>query len=540
MCMENLRVKGAVMSFLKINKYHILSVFLILFFITGCKKPGKQEIKKNIRIRLEHDPQTLDPAYIVDVMGGNISAKLFNGLVRYDEKMAICGDLAKEYEISDDGKEYTFHLRKCVKFHCGREFTAKDVKYSFEYILSTEPISPRVWVLKKIEKAQDFIEKKTSHLEGIIIKDQYTILIKLDEPYAPFISLLTMPTSYIACRQCTHGGKQKGIYCGTGPYIFNLWKHDRTLKLIVNNDYFGKRPSGVENIDYYIIPEDFTALAELEKGRIDIMEIPVSMLGSLKKKKEKKFDIVEGVTLSTYYIGINCRRPYFKEKTLRNALSMCINKNDLIKYLMEDNVEKAQGPVPPGLNGHVSDETIPYDPEKARRVFASSSIKDINLKFYAKSSQQNTDIVSAIVNDMQKAGLKVEIELRDWAKFVESINQGEADLFFLSWWADIPDGIDFLSPVFHSENFGSAGNRAFFSNKEVDSLIDLAEKTTSSEERHKMYERIAQIIISESPWIFLWHKKSYYGVSKKISNYKVYPMYNIDKGENYKIIPASK
>lgn len=121
----------------KSRKFLALFLVLIIFFPAACcsRKEKEQELPK-LRIRLENDPTTLDPAFIVDVTGGNIAAKIFNGLVKYDNSMKLIGDLAESYEISQDGKTYTFHLRKGVRFHCGRELRAEDVQFSFERVLN--------------------------------------------------------------------------------------------------------------------------------------------------------------------------------------------------------------------------------------------------------------------------------------------------------------------------------------------------------------------------------------------------------------------
>jgi ABC-type transport system substrate-binding protein len=513
-------------------------IIAFIFFFCGCGKkeayvPGKPG---EIKIRLENDPTTLDPAFIVDVPGGSIAAKIYNGLVRYDDSLKAVGDLAERYEVSSDGKEYTFRLRKGVRFHCGREFTARDAAYSLERVLSKETQSPRSRVLDRITGAKEFSEGKAETLQGISVQDPYTLSITLAGPYAPFLSQLTMPTASIVCRDCLEkcAGKQNN-FCGTGPYLFREWKHDKTLTLGANKNYFGSRPEGVESITYHIIPEDFTAAAELVKGRIDVMEIPVSLLAGLKGEKNPLFDIVDGMTLSTYYLGFNCQKPYLQDPETRRAIAMAVNKDSIIKNLMQDTAVKALGPIPPVLGGHMEKELLPYDFQKAADILQTKDLGGVTLRLFANSTSQNVDIMSAIEFDLRNAGLKVQIEMRDWTTLKEAVDKGETDLFFLSWWADIPDGIDFLFPTFHSKNSGPAGNRSFFSDAEVDGLIEKAERTAGEQERNCLYREISEKIVEKSPWVFLWHKKSFYAASKRISGYRIYPMYNMDKGEEYKI-----
>jgi peptide/nickel transport system substrate-binding protein/oligopeptide transport system substrate-binding protein len=521
------------MLFSKLRKFYFC-FFIFIFVTLGCQKKESNHEDLFLRIRLENDPTTLDPAYIVDVTGGNIGAKIFNGLVKYDENMQVVGDIAEHYDVSDDGLEYTFKLRHGLRFHCGRVCSSEDVRYSFERILDEETASPRARVLQKIKGANKWEGKRSGHIEGVVVSHPDKLKIILEEPTASFLSLLTMPTAYIVCKKCVQEKGSHSGYCGTGPYFFKEWKHDRFIALGVNKNYFGKKPKGFDGLIYYIIPEDFTAAAELSKARIEVMEIPTSLLSNIKEKEGPVYYISEGLTLSTYYLGINCRKSYFADAPVRQAIAMAIDREKIIKHLMEETVIKADGPIPPVLMKH-RQKGISFMPEKAKEILSQKEIRDVRLKLFAKSTKQNTDIVSAIAFDLEKAGLKIDIELRDWSTLKETVNKGEADLFFLSWWADIPDGIDFLFPTFHSSNHGAAGNRSFFNDPHINMLIEKAQKTTDEIQRQNLYSDIAQMIVEKSPWVFLWHKKSYYAVSKRLSGFKVYPMYNMDKGENYKI-----
>ncbi|MBN1521174.1 MAG: ABC transporter substrate-binding protein [Candidatus Aureabacteria bacterium] len=521
-------------SFVK-SRFFIAFVLcaFVIFAGSGCGKKA-DEGSFQLRIRLDNDPTTLDPAYVVDVTGGNISAKIYSGLVKLDERMQIVGDLAESFEVSENGTRYTFFLKKGVRFHCGRECRAEDIRFSFERILAQETDSPRRRVLERIKGADTWTGADDGHVEGIEIGGPYSLTLILDKPYSAFLSLLTMPTAYVVCSSCC-GSHSGSLPCGTGPYRFHEWKHDRHLILHVNADYFGVKPEGLTGIIYYIVPEDFTAMAEFRKGHIDVMEIPTSLLPYLKKEKGRGFTIEQGLTLSTYYIGLDCRKDVFKDREIRQAVSMAVDKNVLIQHLMEGTVVGAHGPIPPILSGHIEKDVVPFDLEKAKKICQRENMDEKPLKLFAKSSKENTDIVSAVASDLEKAGFSIEIELRDWSSLKESVNKGEADLFFLSWWADIPDGVDFLFPTFHSSNLGSAGNRSFFQDSRVDSLIEKALAAPAASEKEELYRRISRIIAEECPWVFLWHKKSYYAVSQDLSGFQVYPMYNMDKGEGYKL-----
>jgi ABC-type transport system substrate-binding protein len=203
---------------------------------------------------------------------------------------------------------------------------------------------------------------------------------------------------------------------------------------------------------------------------------------------------------------------------------------------MEDTVVRADGPVPPVLPGSLDIDPYPCDPSQLKEMIVQANLpEDFRASFLASSTSQNADIASAVASDLEAAGLRIDMQMRDWSAFKEAVNSGEADMFFLSWWADIPDGIDFLFPTFHSANAGAGGNRSFFSSPAVDAMIETAMKTADAAERAKLYAGISQAVVRECPWIFLWHKKSYYAVSKRMRGFRVFPMYMIDKGEWYSL-----
>ena len=175
-----------------------LFILLSALFLFSC---SSHENNSYLRLRLTDDPTTLDPAYIVDVPGGQVAAKIFDGLVSYDDKARIVPGLASSWSVSPDGLTYTFNIRPGVKFSNGREVTSADFKYSFGRVLSPKTNSPRTWLFDRIKGAREFMDGSRAEVTGIRCPDYRTLVIELREPFGPFLGLLAMPGAYVVPKE---------------------------------------------------------------------------------------------------------------------------------------------------------------------------------------------------------------------------------------------------------------------------------------------------------------------------------------------------
>lgn len=498
--------------------------------LVGCGK--KVEDEGILRIRLSADVTSLDPALIVDVSGGTVAAKIYNGLVRYNEKMEIIPDLAREWEVSQDGKTYTFKVRSGVKFTNGREVTANDIKYSFRRILDPKTRSPRQWAFDRIVGADEFMAGKTEDVSGLKLLDRYALQITLIEPFAPFIGFLAMPAAYVVPKEeVERWGEDFGEHpVGTGPFKLLEWRRDEEILLSANRNYF-EDPAKIEGIAYRIIPQDLTATAEFTSGGLDIMGIPFAEFSRFVSDSEFAPYILSQSGLNVYYLGLNCSRPPFDRAGVRQALNYAIDKELILATLLKDRGIIAHGSIPPGLPGYSKEiPPYPYDPKKARELLIQEGFGNgLSMKIYQRTSQEALSITQAVQAQLKEVGIKAEIIQLEWTAYKEIINKGEADAFYLAWLADYPDAENFLFPLFHSSNFGPGGNRARFKDKEIDGLLEKAISTTDSEARTELYKNIEARIHEKTPWVFLWHLKEYTVHQPRVKNLKLYPVYNADK-----------
>ncbi len=497
--------------------------------MTACSPQNR--IEGYVYYRLNANPTTLDPALIVDVTGGIIAAKLYNGLVRIGDDFSIQPDIAEKWTISKDGVAYTFKLRRGVFFSHNREVTAHDFKYSFRRILDPKTRSPNTWVFTKILGADDFMEGKADDIEGIRVKDKYTLEIRLKRPFSPFLSLLTMTAAYVLpAEEVERWGPDFSSHpSGTGPFVLKEWLPNRSIMLERKEDYFAE-PANIKGLVYRIIPEDLTAVAEYELGNIDILTIPASEYALYRSDTKKRDLIISIYGLNTYYVGFNCSNLPFKNPDFRKAIAYAIDREKILNTIYEKRGRPASGPVPDVMRKW--DMTFPYayDPQKAKEMIRHEGLTGKTVNFYVTADQEIVDIAEVIQAYLKDAGVDVRITQLEWSAYKEAINKGEPDMFSLSWWADYPDPENFLFPLFHSSNHGPAGNRTRYSNPTVDSMIEMGQYALDKDKKDSYFKRAEEIIVSDAPWVPLWHKTDFVIRQPWIKNCRICPIYSMDKG----------
>jgi len=520
-----------------------MACFVLFATFAGCR-PAETPYHNFLTLRLSSNPTTLDPALITDVSGGIIAAKLFNGLVRFDDALNIVPDIAESWTIAQDQRTYTFRIRKQVHFSNGREVTAQDFQYSFERILDRKTRAPLTWVLDRIEGSREFMEGTTPRLAGVSAPDEYTLVIRLSKPFAPFLALLGMTTASVVPREESQqlGESFGSMPVGTGPYVLREWRMGQDIVLDSRKDYFGGAPR-LNGIRYRIIPEDLTAVMEFETGRLDILTIPASEFRRYTTDAKWKDRVQGKAGLNCYYLGMNCSRPPFNDIRMRQAVSYAIDRRRILEKIYEGRGTLASGPVPPLLRTYrISQENMlfdpyPYDPEQARSLITSAGWSGKTVTLQVSAEPEVLDIVEVLQHYLRQAGLSVRIVQLDWSAFKQAVNRGDAEAFWLSWWADYPDPENFLFPLFHSANIGPGGNRSRYSNPELDRLIERAQSTVDEKLRHRLYRTAERRIIADAPWIFMWNRADYSVVQPWIADYRIPALYSVDKGLNVSKTP---
>ena len=506
--------------------------FVLLFAFVSCS--ARNRLDDYLYCRLNSNPATLDPALITDVQASVIAAKLFNGLVKLDDRLNVVSDIAERWEVSKDGRTYRFYLKKGFLFSTGREVTAQDLKYSFERILKHATKAPNAWIFDNVAGAKSFREGRTGGVEGFGVINHYEFEINLTLPFSPFLKMLTMTPAYVVQREIveSRGADFASNPSGTGPYFLDSWMPNQQVVLKRNDRYSGGA-ARLKGIVFRIITEDLTALTEFELGNIDILLVPSSAYQKLKNdaKWNPYIESIQG--LNTYYLGLNTSRPPLDAPVLRKAISLAVDRKKILETFYEGRGRLAEGPVPDLLRTWGSDrntKVIDYNPAMARQIVKEHGLTGTRLTLYVAADQEAVDLAEIIQGYLADAGLTVIIRQLEWSAYKSAINRGEPDMFWLSWWADYPDAENFLFPLFDSANLGPAGNRTRYVNRDVDHLIEQGQHSVEQRQRDRIYQKAEEKIISDAPWVFFWHKTDYVIRQPWVSGFKGYPIYNMDKG----------
>jgi len=364
-----------------------------------------------------------------------------------------------------------------------------------------------------------------------VVRDSHTLQICLEKPFSPFLNLMTMAAAYVVPKEEVEkwGVDFSNHPIGTGPFILREWQHNNRLLLERNEHYFSGR-ARVKGICYRVIPEDLTAVTEFELGNLDIISVPASEFRRYTSSNTWKGLVASREGINSYYLGFNCDRPPFNDLLARKAISQAIDRKKILETYYEKRGVLAYGPVPGTLRSWQPPEPLPYDPETADELIGLSGLQGRTIKFYITSDQEVADIAEIIQSYLQRAGLSVAIKQLEWSSYKAALNKGEADMFWISWWADYPDPENFLFPLFHSSNHGPSGNRTWYSNKTVDALIEKGQRVTVRSARSSYYGKAEQIIVNDVPSVFFWHKADFTLRQPTVKNYAIYPIYSVDKG----------
>ena len=476
-----------------------------------------------ITITYKDDVATLDPAIGYDWQNWSMIKSLFDGLMDYEPGTTVLRpDLAESYEISPDGKTFTFKLRSGVKFHNGREMTADDVKYSLERVINPKTQSPGAGFFGSI-KGFDAVAGGTSEtLEGVTVVDPTTIKIELSRPDATFLHVMAINFSHVVPKEEVekYGPDFGKNPVGTGGYKMTEWTLGQRLVFERNADYWRKGLPYLDKITFEIGQEPIVALLRLQKGEVDIPgdQIPPAKFQEVMADPEQKARVVVGGQLHTGYITMNTTMAPFDNVKVRQAVNMAINK-DRIVQLINNRAVPANQPLPPSMPGYdKSYAGYAYDVEKAKALLAEAGHPEgFETELFAMNTDPNPRIAQAIQQDLAAIGIKASIQALAQANVIEAGGQKDgAPMIWsggMAWIADFPDPSNFYGPILGCGGAVAGGwNWAWYCNEELDKKATEADSITDpakAEERYKMWSEIYGKIMEDAPWAPVFNEQRF-------------------------------
>ena len=516
---------------------HLLGLGLLL---ANCQRAGDQN-RKTLVFCSEGSPSKLGPQVVTDGTSITASARtVFDRLLEFETGSTnIVPGLAERWEISADGREYTFYLRKNVTFHSNqlfaptRPFNAEDVIYSIGRM--SNPKHPMHQVNGGIYEYFEALGMD-KNIKQVTKQGDYQIKIILKQAEAPFLSY--MATHHMSVTSKEYAEKLLALGkpelfdmkpIGTGPFIFKKYVRDTLIRYQSHKDHFSKAPD-FDHLVISITPDPNVRFQKLKTGECHIAFGP-SRSDIEAMQAHPKIKLLQQEGMNVGYLAMNTQRAPFDKREVRQAINMALNRKSYLQAIYFNHAMLAKNPLPPTLWGyHQGVKDYDYNPEEARKLLAHAGFPQgfkTTLWVLPVSRPYNPDgkkMGEMMQADLKKVGIEAEIVSYDWGTYLEKARKGEHQMIQLGWSADYPDPDNFLGVLLGCSSVETGTNTARFCHPEFNQLIQKARFMTSQKQREKLYHKAQEIFKREAPWVTIAHSIIYRAMTKNVQNYVIDPL----------------
>lgn len=536
---------------------HVTTGVLVLAIaLGGCAQPAPQapplspaapqpppplpapvkKLQGEIVYGMTSDPVIFNPILATDTPSGFVNSRVYQGLVRYNEKLEFIPYLATEWSFSADGLEWTFKLRNDVFWHDGVKFTAKDVKYTYDAIKHPDYTGIRRTDFRPVERVE--------------IVNDYEIKLILSQPSAPLLSKLGIGiipehiySQYEIGRMREHPANHAPV--GTGPYMWGEWQKGQHLVLKANPNYWGEGP-WIEKVRVRFLQDEMVILAALENGDIDYMgSVPIDDLHRVKQQHAHRLFFWEFPSNGYTYIGLKQTHPILKDRRVRQALTYGTNRKELVDEIFKGYGTVINANLPPISWAYCEVGLDPYHYDKARAVSLLEQAgwrrvgpdgirqndKGERLSFGLVTAIGNTRMEQALIIIQQywkEIGVEVKVEFYEWSVLLNQyLDVARFEAYMLSWSLGLdPDPFLF----FHSSaGVDAQGNLVGFNdveyyNPRVDELLELGRTTLDPAERKRIYDEVQRILNDDLPYVFMYTQNLVTAMDRKFEGLVLSPL----------------
>ncbi|HBE77121.1 MAG TPA: ABC transporter substrate-binding protein [Firmicutes bacterium] len=484
-----------------------------VFAKSAAKNVGAKEQVLNYNLAL--DPTNLDPAKSTSIEEFRVEYACFEGLATFGEGDVPQPGVAEKWQVSPDGKTYTFFLRKNAKWSNGDAVTAHDFEYAWKRLLNPNTASPNASTLFYLKNAEDYNNGKIKDADqvGVKAKDDYTLIVTLNAPCSYFLGLTINPALYPVHRKTVEASPEKWTgnpetYIGNGPFKMTNWTHHEKLEFAPNLYYWNKNRVKLQKLVFYTIEEQSTALTMFDTGQIDLSdELPRPEIPRLSAAGMVKYS----ATIGTYYYMLNTKKPPLNDPRVRKALSLAINRGQIVKYITKAGELPALGFVPYGIPDANPKAVfrkvggscfIDNGVNQAKKLLAEAGYSDIK-KFPTIEILYNTNEthkqIAEVIQQMwhDKLGINATLVNQESKVFLQSRSEGNFQIARSSWIGDYVDPMTFLD-IWAA---GNGNNFTNWTNAQYDKLIDTAKTTLNAKVRYQAMHDAEKILMDQMPII---------------------------------------
>jgi peptide/nickel transport system substrate-binding protein len=494
----------------------------LVFLLAACShKPDPNTLVMII----ESSPTNLDPRVGVDAQSERIDALLFDSLVRRDEHFDLKPWLAESWEIPDP-QTYVFHLHHGVRFHNGQPLTTRDVKWTFDSLISGKLRSAKASTYAPIER--------------IDAPDDYTVIFRLKQPFAPL--LWNLSDGAIGIVPYGSGEDFNRHPIGSGPFRFVSTQQDKEVMIERNPDYW-TTPAKLQHVQFKVIPDATTRALELRKQSADVAINALTADTVVTLRRDPDLAVMESPGTIYAYLAMNLRDPILKDVRVRRAIAYAIDVEPIIHYLLRDQAQQAYSVLPPQHWAYDDDVAkYPHDPERARQILDDAGYRSVNaVRFHITmktSTEESTRLLAAVLQQqLREVGIALDIRSFEFATFFADITKGAYQFHSLRWVGGNLDP-DIFEHIFGSNSFApKRANRTFYSNLRVDELIRQGDSTLDQQQRRATYAELQQILAEDLPYINLWYLDNVLVHTHRVHGIETSPSGNYDFLRTAELVP---
>lgn len=521
---------------------YLVAVSALLVCLSSCApQPGtapgdeQQAAAETDRTRylaaVEDEPDTVD--FQCTTIHYTIAQNVFNRLVEMENddqsRMQILPSLAEFWEVSEDGRCYTFRLRKGVTFSNGSPLTSADVEYTFKRLL-THPESSNRDIAYNIVGAAALESGETDELEGFRVIDDMTFSITLEKPFEAFLACLSMPGASILDRETTEAagaffGKDPAWTVGTGSFILEEWEAGKGMILTANPNCWAGAPK-CDGLDLRFLTEPEAIRMMFERGDLDILDldevgnsVEYFIHGDIYQDRLYKVQ-----RIGIHYIALNESVEPLNDVRIRKALQLALKRTTILDAIYSGRGTVENGIYPHGLYGFNPElPEIPYDPEEAKALLEQAGLPEgfeLTLSVNASSTGWDKSLLELVASMWKEIGVKATVEILPESEFMRLRKSGKLACYTALWTADYNDPDNFVHTF-----FGNRENTTFrslcYDNEEIMKRVRDARTIQDSELRLNEYQDLERIIIQEdAAWIPLFSRLRYYVASEQLGGVK--------------------